>query len=975
MSPAGEDSHNRDRSQRSATSDQDRLDELRHSQLQAEQQRASPEHSDRGNSVQGNSVQGNSSRDNSDQDHSDPERLDRAGSGVGSNHPAAEARVSDGVASKEDTDVLHQRAYASTGDPDQTRMLQERIRRQHRVRPQYVCLIGASAGGLAAIKSFLAPLPDDLGVAYVVVQHLAPDRQTRMELLLSRETDMSVIEVGDQPDGFALQPNHVYVIPPGKDMMVQQFRLFLTDRERGEKLSLPIDHFGRSLAADVGRDAVVVILSGTGSDGTGCLSTIHDAGGLVMAQSPSDAAFDSMPQSVIASGLCDVSGSASSLADALVRYVRGNLSREQMARLLVGEGGSASSTEILDALRIETGVDFNVYKPQTVIRRIARRMELLKISDVDQYRTLIEDDSVERDALLGDLLIGVTQFNRNPGAFEACQKLVIETLIQRRSDGDAIRVWVPGCSTGEEAYTLAILFNEAISASGRNLTLQLFATDVHQQAVDAASKGVFDGSAVSRLDPVHVAKYFELTEDGRHKIRWVIRQQIVFVCHNCIDDPPFTRMDFVSCRNLLIYLQPHAQNKALSLFHFALSVGGFLMLGSSESIGSLEREFQTVDEKWRIFRKSRDVQLVRLNQATMGRRVSRDDSAWQRPASDPMTVTSRTSPQLIAAYELLVSQSIPGAFMIDQSGMLLHTFGRGGEYLKVSTGRHSNLLSDLILYDLKAYVAAATAHCSRENATIRYDDVEVKTPSSTERLSVIATPMSVGNTAGPYLMISLTEAVAETPTTEPSNIEAGSQDDRMRSLEFELNQTQIKLQDSIETVAIAKEQIQARNQELATGNEELQSVNEELQSVNEELHSINAEFHDKIEQLQRLNDDMNNLMRNSTLAVMVLDGELNLRRFTPMVARMFEFRHTDLDRPISQFRSPLIEGEVYRSFEATLDDGETRHRWVDDESGKKYQCAITPFESARSGGVVVTYTPVNLTDDQIRQLIDQDQSS
>ena len=473
----------------------------------------------------------------------------------------------------------------------------------------HVCGLGASAGGLEPLQAFFASVPNNLGVAYVVVQHLSPSHESKMPQLLGRVTDMPIAIVDDNEGGLLVEPDHVYLIPPAKDMVMQNQRLFLSERGPDEQLSLPIDHFFLSMAQDQGRFGVAVVLSGTGGDGSAGVLDVHRTGGLVMAQDPRSSKFDSMPERAIATGLCDVVLPPSGLADALVRYVRQSLSREQVDHFeFIGEGDPANQL-ILEHLRNHSEIDFSIYKQKQVLRRILRRQELQGYTNLSSYAEMVEVDPDERDALLADLLIGVTTFYRNRDAFETLQHEALTKILSKKEEGDEVRIWVAGCATGEEAYTIAFMLDEAIGRLDRKIPFKLFATDAHRAAIDKAAMGVFTQEAVQVLPQDKIDKYF-IEHNDTYQVVPRIRQQIVFVQHDLMKDAPFTRMDLVTCRNMLIYLHSHAQTKCLALFHFALSTGGFLFLGSSETIGELEEEFEEVDARWRLFRKLKDVQLA-----------------------------------------------------------------------------------------------------------------------------------------------------------------------------------------------------------------------------------------------------------------------------------------------------------------------------------------------------------------------------
>ena len=474
----------------------------------------------------------------------------------------------------------------------------------------HVCALGASAGGLEPLQAFFASVPSNLGVAYVVVQHLSPAHESKMPQLLARVTDMPIAIVEDQAGGLQLEADQVYLIPPAKDMVMQNQRLFLSDRSPDETLSLPIDHFFLSMAQDQGRFGVAVVLSGTGGDGSAGVLDVHRTGGLVMAQDPRSSKFDSMPERAIATGLCDVVLPPSGLADALVRYVRQSLSRKELDQLEFTDKGDPANQMILEYLRSHSQIDFSIYRLKQVQRRILRRQELQGYTTLSAYAKVLEEDPEECDALLADLLIGVTTFYRNREAFETLQHEALTKILSNKADDGEVRIWVAGCATGEEAYTIAFMLDEAIGRLDKKIRFKLFATDAHRAAIDKAAMGVFTREAVQVLPQEKIDKYF-IEHNDTYQVIPRIRQQIVFVQHDLMKDAPFTRMDLVTCRNLLIYLAISRPNKVPSTYFTLLCRRvDSCFSGSSETIGELEEEFEEIDPRWRLFRKLKDVQLA-----------------------------------------------------------------------------------------------------------------------------------------------------------------------------------------------------------------------------------------------------------------------------------------------------------------------------------------------------------------------------
>ena len=762
----------------------------------------------------------------------------------------------------------------------------------------HVCAVGASAGGLAALKEFFQSTPVNLGVVYVVIQHLSPNHESKMPQLLARVTSMPIQTVTECDDGMEICADHIYLIPPAKTMVIRNGKLLLSERVSNETLSLPIDHFLLSLAEDRGRYGIAVILSGTGSDGSGGIDDIHRTGGLVMAQSPETAAFAGMPDSAIGTGNCDVVLPPAAIAEALTQYVRQSLSREEIQNLELASNAHPVKSDILEMLRDDYQIDFSIYKPDQVNRRIERRQNLSNLKSTEDYFELIKRNPEEKTALLGDLLIGVTSFFRDKDAYEILQHEALSKLISSKEDGEEIRIWIAGCATGEEAYSIAILIEEAIRRANREVKVKLFATDVHRAAVDTAAAGIFSEDAMRTMPQDLREKYFIRTHD-HYQVIASLRQKLVFVRHNLMYDAPFTRMDLITCRNLIIYLQENAKNKVLSLFHFSLNAGGFLFLGSSEGLGPLEDEFKSVSDTWRLYRKLRDVQLASLKtqRSTFG-----EVALLRRPQSPARPQSRLTESRLQQAYDLILNRMLPAGFLVDYQLRLLHTFGNGGDFLVPQTGRHSDQLNAMIHRDLRASLGAAVQHCIRNKEAVQYSGVQ----SSLHRdasprsftLSVDLFQQEDGNDK--FLLITFEETVEKVEVKKLPEISnlidsaritevdvSGGDYDDVVSLKDELRFTRENLQATIEELESSNEELQATNEETVASNEELQSTNEELQSVNEELHTVNAEYHRKIGQLRDLNDDMDNLLRSSDVAVLFLDADLCIRRFHASTGRSF----------------------------------------------------------------------------------------
>ena len=807
--------------------------------------------------------------------------------------------------------------------------------------------VGASAGGLEAIEAFFRSMPVDSGMAFVVVQHLSPDFKSHMEELLRRQTTMPVKRV---EHGVAVEPNRVYLIPPGKEMIVSERRLLLTDQGPARALTHPIDQFFRSLAADAGPSGVAIILSGTGSDGSRGLRDVHESGGLVIAQTVDSAKFDGMPKSAIDTGAVDLVAAPDAMPQALLAHFQrwGSASSQPAEPPAPLEG----IDQIFELLRVRWNLDFSHYKSSTVSRRVERRMGMHGDGDLGRYVERLTNDREELDALYRDLLIGVTRFFRDPEAMEQLESHIPE-ILSRTPPGETVRAWIAGCATGEEAYSIAILLHEHLTRAQRPVACKIFATDVHRSSLEVAAAGCYPEAALADLSETRRSRYFRVEGDLRRVVP-ELRQMVIFAPHNLLIDAPFTQLDLVSCRNLLIYLEPPAQKKALFLFHFALKMSGLLLLGPSETPGELTDEFQTVDKRWRLYRKRRDVRLppdVRLPLGSVPPPVSTTVVA-RTPFVPPTTEGS-----LLAVYDRLLEQYMPPSFLVDESLRLVHTFGGAERYLRLRGGRTATALADLIDDSLETAVVGAMHHALHESRAVRYTGVAFAGPQGPEPVGLLVQPLVEGKRSQLLVQIEPVER-KPAPTEDGEHVRVAideSSREHVRALEADLQFARENLQATIEELETANEELQATNEELTAANEELQSTNEELHSVNEELYTVNAEHQRKIEQLTEATSDMDNLLATTRVGVLFLDRELCLRRFTPEMARSFDLLPTDIGRRIQRFAHNLDHPGLLEDLTATLEREETIEREILDRSGITYLLRILPYRTRQGvDGVVVT---------------------
>jgi two-component system CheB/CheR fusion protein len=840
--------------------------------------------------------------------------------------------------------------------------------------------IGASAGGLEALEQLFDALPPDTGMAFVVVQHLSPDFRSLMDELISRHSEMPVL-VAD--DNMPVRANHIYLMPPRKQMIIRDRHLVLTDKEP-QAFTLPIDTFFRSLAQDVGERAVAIVLSGSGSDGSRGVVEIKRAGGLVLAETAASAKFDSMPLSAAATGVVDHSYPPRDLA----RVLCGLKPRET-----VPEDEALSDDPAMDALlrhlRDHFGIDFSLYKTTTVGRRIQRRVDLLRVQSLAAYVDHLRTDPDELNAMYQDLLIGVTQFFRDPEAFDRLEAEVIPAVIDKLPGDEELRVWVAGCATGEEAYSLAMLFYEGFAARNRQVRLKMLATDVHQASLEHAGAGIYGEEQLQFVSPRRLERFFTKRSSG-YQISHELRQMIVFARHNVTKDAPFTKMHFISCRNLLIYFQTQPQRTVMSLFHFGLASGGVLFLGASETPGALADEFVSIDDHWKIYRKRRDVQLLSQIRLPLQRQAPR------RPALIDLPRSHSPDPMVLGTYDQLLDRFMPPGFLIDEDCVLIDSFAGAEKLLKVRRRRPSGNVLDLLDDDLRAVVSGAIQRAARDRTAVAYTGVRIPfiddprrpaalpdaaegdaaAPPAFTRCTLTAEPLLHPRTGARHVLVTFQRMPEDRVSRlEPGPVpEPASQASRehLDTLEHELAYTRETLQATIEELETSNEEMQATNEELVASNEELQSTNEELHSVNEELYTVNAEYQQKIIELKELNTDMAHLLESTDVGTVFLDRELRIRRFTSRIAGVFRFQPFDIGRRITDFSHNIERPQLIDDIERVRTTGAVIEDEVRDRGSVPYFLRILPYRINRSGepdvdadqidGVVLTLTDLSTLD-------------
>ncbi len=830
--------------------------------------------------------------------------------------------------------------------------------------PTHVVGIGASAGGLEALERLFRAMPVDSDMAFVVIQHLSPDFKSLMDELMERFTRMPAIPVHDTQ---VVRPNIIYLLPPAKDIIIQGDRLITRDRAKDGSLALPINTFFRSLAAAWGERSAGIILSGTGSDGSGGLLDIHDAGGLVLVESPESARFDGMPQSAINTRCVDAVLMPEDMPETLMEFAADPEALRAMHRVRHEEGPLRGMPAILDLLHRAYNIDFTSYKPTTITRRIARRLSLdLSDTNVEDYARRLTNDANELNLLYKDLLIGVTRFFRDPEAFEMLRDQVVPAILDQTPPGQEVRIWVCGCSTGEEAYSLAILFHETFGHQGRAPLIKVLATDLHEQSVQVASEGVYRDEALTEVPERLRATYFEALGEGRWKVLPHLRQSLVFSVHNLLKDPPFTKIDLVSCRNLLIYLLPNAQAKAIANFHYALRLNGVLFLGASESLGSLTDEFETLERQWKLYRKHRE------SRALTTLRAPADQGLYPRPRG----MTS-TGVLLNRIYDALLDRFIPAGFLVNDQHEILHIFGDAARFLTPRPGRfNGDLLTLLASNPLSLALTSALRNCAKQGQPVTVQNLTVKGGEGREeRLEVRVEPLGDRATGGPCYVVLLNEERPPVPVTESPPVShdfsVGAEvADYIRELELELQRARESVQTTVEELETSNEELQATNEELLAANEELQSTNEELHSVNEELYSVNAEHELKIEELNRATSDLRNLMQSTDTATIFIDGDYRVRLFTPRATEVFNLLPQDIGRDLRHFQSIRPDRDLFQDIRGVLDGGAGIERQLDLGEETSFLRRCMPYQNVQGKriGVVINYVDTSGISRMHRQL-------
>ncbi len=815
--------------------------------------------------------------------------------------------------------------------------------------------IGASAGGLEALEQFLSRVPPGSGMAFVIIQHLDPTHKGIMPELLQRSTGMKVIQVKDRT---TVQPDCVYVIPPNKDMSILHGVLHLLAPASPRGLRLPIDFFLRALAQDQQEHSVGVILSGMGSDGTLGLRAIKEKAGVVLVQEPSTAKFDSMPRSAIDAGFADIVAPVGELPGKILAYLQRTplIARTEV---VMEDKAQGALEKIIVLLRTHTGNDFSHYKRNTLYRRVDRRMGIHQIAKMSGYVRYLQQNSQELDLLFKELLIGVTNFFRDPSVWEELRTKIIPALLAKRTPTHALRAWVPGCSTGEEAYSLAMIFREAVEELNpkASFALQIFATDLDRDAIDKARAGVFSENIAADVSPERLSRFF-VKEDHGYRVRREIREMVIFAPQNIIMDPPFTKLDFLCCRNLLIYLTAEVQKKLMPLFHYSLNTDGVLLLGSAETVGSGSDLFHSLSGKSRLFRRI---------ESARGREPIELPSSFSLGNSNGNELAPATKVAVSLqsqADQLILRNYAPPSVLANDKGDIFYISGRTGKYLEPAAGKANWNLFAMVRDGLRYELSSAFQKALRQKEEVRIQGLKVGTNGGTQHVDVSVQRIDEPGPLQGLVMIVFTDVATPMPAKA---FKAPANSARLTEAELELHRVRAESRATHEEMQTSQEEIRSANEELQSTNEELQSTNEELttskeemQSLNEELQTVNAELQAKVDELSRSSNDMKNLLDSTDIATLFLDRKLNVRRYTQQATKIIKLIPSDVGRPVTDLVSDLNDTTMAADVREVLRTLTSVEKPVTTPDGRWFTVRIMPYRTMddRIDGVVITFADI-----------------
>ena len=815
--------------------------------------------------------------------------------------------------------------------------------------------IGASAGGLETLEQFFSKMPEKTGMAFVIVQHLDPNHKGMMPELLQRMTSMKVMQV---TDCLKVKPNCVYVIPPNKNMSLLNgfFHLFAPIEKQG--LRLPIDIFFRSLAEDKKEKSIGIILTGMGSDGSLGIKTIKEKNGIVLVQDPETAKFDSMPRSAVKAVIADIIAPVEELPTKLIHFLQFMPSKKR--DIEIDNTNKSYLDKIIILLREQTGHDFSSYKKNTLFRRVERRKSIHNINKIENYVRFMQENPKETEILFKELLIGVTSFFRDTEVWKKLKEVVLPEMLEKLPDGTVLRAWVSGCSTGEEAYSLAIVFKEVLEKfkKKRNLKLQIFATDLDLEAIEKARKGVFPPNIAVDVSPEHLSRFFINNING-YRVNTAIREMVVFAHHNVIKDPPFTKLNLLTCRNMLIYMEPELQKKIIRLFNYSLNPGGIMILGSAETLGVDNEEFDVIDANLKIFKRSS---------------LSKTSSLLDFPSS--FSINNKIKTKILAtpineeniqtlADQIIINDFAPASVLVSEKGDIIYITGRTGKYLEPIAGKANWNIFAMLRNDVRLELPIAFQKALKNYEPVTLRKIKIENYGNEQYVDIIIQQIEKPATLKGKVMI----VFKDLPKIEESQVLnlKQSSNKREKELEIELQQcyedlkrVKEEMHNSEEEIKTTYEELQSTNEELQSTNEELTTSKEEMQSLNEELHTVNIELQNKVTDYVQANNDMKNLLNSTEIATLFLDKELNIRRFTDPITNIYKVRNTDIGRPITDLMTDLQYPEIVIHSKQVIKTLNFIEKSISTTDGRWYDVKIMPYRTLDDhiDGLVLTFNDV-----------------
>ena len=823
--------------------------------------------------------------------------------------------------------------------------------------PFPIVALGASAGGLEALQQFFDHMPPDSGMAFMVIQHLSPDSKSMLAEILRKHTRMVVSQVEDL---MRVEPNRVYINVPDMDVAIFKGVFHLSAPETPRGIRYPIDYFFRSLAEDQREGAICIVLSGTGSDGALGLKSIKEMAGMAVVQKPEQAKYDGMPRSAIETGLVDQILTVADIPRALLNYIKQPYLKTAETQATDGNHFAGCVQKILLLIRSVTGRDFTQYRQSTIRRRIKRRMALHNIENIDHYHRYLQENHAEVHRLLKELLILVTSFFRDPFAFEVLASRVIPEILAGKRDGSPVRVWVPACATGEEALSIAMLFVEAMEDSTGRANLQVFATDIDPEAVQRARAAEYPETISADVSPERLNRFF-IKNDGTYRLKSEIREMVIFAVQDLVIDPPFSRLDLISCRNVLIYMDVPLQKKILPLFHYTLNENGYLFLGASESTGEHSDLFAPVDIKAKIYKSKKMVFPRAIPRLFAGEALDSGRAEQHREPSGMMKARDLVE-------RIVLEEYAPTCVLVDETFEALYFQGATDRYLSPPSGQPTFNIVKMVPEALRYRLPVAIQKAAREGETTRFGNIPLKLRGENRVVDVVVRPVSKSTDVRPLVLVVFTDRPSPRRT---SRKEKAPEDpgivSRIVQLEQELQGAKESLQATIEELEASNEELRSTNEEFQSTNEELQSMyeemetaKEELQSTNEELVTVNSELQIKVDELTEVNDDINNLLASTEIGTIFLDRRLDIKRFTPSMMKLFRLIPTDIGRSIKDITSKIAYPDLYKDAESVLETFQTRQIQVQAEDGKWFSMHILPYRTRENqfDGVVITFVDI-----------------